>query len=361
MSKGSIAAYAGVFLFVISMVSIGYQPPQQLTVLADAASTSTQTTESMNTVNDLVATNVAANIAQTANLPVAANVSNRSQSMEAESLLVKSEDTVVSKPQIVEPTASNREVSTYVAVAGDSVQTIAEKYNISAETVKWANNLDSDAVPAGAQIKILPVDGLIYTAKDGDTAQSIAEKYGATSAELVAFNDLEIKGVTAGDQIIIPSGILPETDRPGYVAPTTTSSSSSGSYNYSGGSASSFAGSASVGNKYAFGNCTWYVYERRAQLGRPVGSFWGNASTWAAYARASGYTVNGTPAPGAIMATGSGYGGYGHVAVVESVDEGNSITITEMNAYRFGGGFNIVGRGQISWGEAVNGYFQYIH
>jgi len=54
-------------------------------------------------------------------------------------------------------------------------------------------------------------------------------------------------------------------------------------------------------------------------------------------------------------------GGYGHVAIVESVNPGVSITISEMNGYRFGGGFNRVGHGQISWGEATSGYYRYIH
>lgn len=356
ISKSSVTAYSGVFLLVIALVSIGYQPPEQLNVLANA-STSTSTSEAsqtMNTVDDLVATNVAANIAQTANLPVAANVSQLSQSMEAESLLVKSEDAVVAKPQIVEPTASNREVTSYTAVAGDTVQTIAAKFGVSADTIKWANDLSSDAVSAGATLKILPIDGILYTVKSGDTAESIAEQYKANSTEVLTFNDLDLSGVTEGSQLIIPSGVLPENQRPGYVAPRSTSS-----YSYSGGSANVNRATASVGNRYAFGNCTWYVYERRLQLGRPVGSFWGNARSWAAYGGAAGYTVNGTPAPGAVMQDSSGY--YGHVAVVESVNPGVSVTITEMNAYRFGGGFNRIGRGEISWGQAVNGYYRYIH
>ena len=68
--------------------------------------------------------------------------------------------------------------------------------------------------------------------------------------------------------------------------------------------------------------------------------------------------VNGTPSAGAIMANG---GGYGHVAIVESVNPGVSVTISEMNGYRWGGGFNRVGRGTLSWSEATSGYYKYIH
>ncbi len=54
-------------------------------------------------------------------------------------------------------------------------------------------------------------------------------------------------------------------------------------------------------------------------------------------------------------------GGYGHVAIVESVNPGVSVTISEMNGFRWGGGFNRVGFGNIPWNEAVGGRYQYIY
>ena len=79
-------------------------------------------------------------------------------------------------------------------------------------------------------------------------------------------------------------------------------------------------------------------------LGRPVGSFWGNASTWALNARAAGFVVDNTPEVGAIaqwnaFAGDSGYAG--HVGIVESVNSNGTITISEMNNGSYGG-FNIV-------------------
>lgn len=293
-------------------------------------------------------------------MPVAANVANLSQSLAAESTLARSDENIVAKPQIVKPTADSRTIRMYVAKTGDTVQSIAKRYNVSANTVRWANDLESDAVEKGRKLKILPVDGIIYTVEGGDTVEAIAKKYRTNATQIISFNDLELSGIKKGQQIIVPDGILPTSERPGYTAPVNTYAGSS--YNGGYGVANPYLAGASAGNRYAFGNCTWYAYERRKQLGRPVGSFWGNASTWAMYASAAGYTVNGTPAAGAVMQNGAyGYFGYGHVAIVESVDPGKSITISEMNAYRFGGGFNIVGRGQISWDEATSGMFNYIH
>lgn len=76
-------------------------------------------------------------------------------------------------------------------------------------------------------------------------------------------------------------------------------------------------------NRYARGNCTWYVASRRAVPGN-----WGNARTWLPRARAAGYATGSVPVPGAIAWTSAGY--YGHVAYVEAVNGGN-VLVSEMN------------------------------
>ncbi|UXR78176.1 MULTISPECIES: CHAP domain-containing protein [unclassified Staphylococcus] len=85
-------------------------------------------------------------------------------------------------------------------------------------------------------------------------------------------------------------------------------------------------GKGGQGNLYTSGQCTYYAYERS---GGRVGSLWGNANNWASAARSAGYTVNNTPAAGAIMQTTAG--GYGHVAYVENVGANGSVTVSEMN------------------------------
>jgi surface antigen len=355
----TIAAYTGVFLLIMSMVAIGYQPPQKMDSVANAVtSQSAQPTSSdQPSVDELVATNVAAGIAERAELPIASNVANLSLSLAAESQLAQTDANVISKPQIVQPTADGREVITYTTKAGDTVNSLSEEFGVAATTIKWANNLNSDALEPGRQLTIPPIDGVIYTVRGGDTIDSIAQKYGADKERIVVFNDLELSGITPDQKLIIPGGNLPETERPGYVAPRSGSRSSGGS---SFGINTQLA-SASAGNRYAANNCTWYAYERRMQLGRPVGSFWGNASTWAMYASAAGYMVNGNPAAGAVMQNGGGYAGYGHVAVVEQVVTGQYVRVTEMNAYRGGGGYGVVSTFDVPWGEAVSGMYRYIH
>jgi surface antigen len=336
----TVAAYVGVFLLIISMVAIGYQPPQKMDSVANAADTqstplssvSNAATTDQPSVDQLVATNVAAGIAESADLPIASNVANLSVSLTAEHELAQSDGSVISKPQIVQPTADSRTIQHYVTKAGDSAQTVGQKFGVSATTIKWANNLSTDAISAGKNLIIPPTDGVIYRVKRGDTVTSIASKYQASASRIVSFNDLELSGLKPGKTIIIPGGVLPTNERPGYVDPN--SAVSEGAYGGGYSTVDAQLAGASAGNRYAYGNCTWYAYERRVQLGLPVGSFWGNAATWAMYARTAGYRVDNTPSVGAIAQWNAYQGGSyyaGHVGIVESVNSDGSITISEMN------------------------------
>ena len=364
----AFAGYTGVFLLIMSLVAVGYQPPEQIKAAASAVDTTTSVNRASPnerlSVDDLVATKVATNIAQTAGLPVATNVANLSQSIAAESVLTQNEAQIVAKPQIVEATADTRDIKTYRTKAGDTVDKVAAQFNLSTRTVRWVNNLSSDALEPNKTLKILPTDGVLHTVRSGDSIESIAERYSANATEIRLYNDLDLGGLSDGKQLIIPGGSQPSQESTQStptqsVANNPVASNAGINYSgYSGGSGSGNTYAASIGNRYSFGQCTWYAYERRAELGRPVGSLWGNAATWAYYAAAAGYKVNGTPAVGAVMQNG---GGYGHVAVVEAVSPGNYVTISEMNAYRFGGGFNRIGRGNIPWNEAVSGMYRYIH
>ncbi len=354
------AAYFGVFILLVSVIAVGYQTPQPAgtTPVANAieSPTSTPVSTGAPSVDELVANDVASNLAEQVNMPVARNVANLSVSLAAKSELAQTDNSAIVKPQIVQPTVSSREITQYTTKEGDTVSSVAANYGVTADTVRWANNIVADSVPAGKNLTIPPVDGVVYTVKSGDTPDSVAGAYAANKERIISFNDLEISGLTVGSKIVIPGGTLPEDQRPGYQAPVARATS-----NYGGTSgyrvSSNIAGmrSGSVGNKYAWGYCTWYAYERRAQMGLTTGSYWGNARTWAIYARADGYVVSRTPTVGAILVDQSGY--YGHVAVVESVGPNGDIVISEMNNAAYGG-FGVVNRRTITAGQA--GVYQYI-
>ena len=351
-------AYLGVFLLVVVTIFIGYaQPQKESTVVANATSSDSVKETDQSSVDDVVATNVAAGVAQVSNLPVATSVSNLAVSAQTKSEYAQTDNTNTVKPQIIDADSTNRSIVSYTVVAGDTVTTLSEKFGISKNTIKWANSLSSDTVAVGKVLKILPVDGVIYSVKSGDTIDSIASKYGVNKTRLILYNDLDVSGLKPNTEIILPSGTLPEAERPGYVTPVTTT------LTYYAGYGSGFSGKTwfisygtSDNGLYAHGNCTLYAYNRRKALGLPVGDHWGNASSWAQGARNDGLVVNNTPSVGAIMQNG-GY--FGHVAIVESILANGDLSISEMNAYVSGGGYNIVS-GRIISSASVNQYL-YIH
>lgn len=368
IKSSTVAVYAGVFTLLIAVIAIGYRTPQEEVVMSSANPVveTAKGNAATPAVNDVVATSIAASVARTAALAVAPNVAERAVSTKVEAAYASTDSSSVAKPIIVSVANSVRDVTKYTVVEGDIVDTVAAKFSISADTVKWANNLKTNALTPGSELEILPRDGVLYTAKDGDTVEKIAEKYKADASLIVSYNDLELNGVTSGLRLIIPGGTLPENERPGYVAPRQAASSSSyASGGYVSGYSAGFGGSTwhikvgtpmYAGNTYAFGNCTAYAFDRRAELGRPVGARWGNAATWAYLARAAGYKVNNTPSVGAVIQNG---GGYGHVGIVERILPNGDIEISEMNAYVSGGGFNKVSGRVVS--AASVGQYAYIH
>lgn len=364
----AFVAYAGAFLFIITIVAIGYQPPKQDSSGGVANAVTQQSSDSNQTntapsVDELVATQIAAGIAERAALPIARNIAEISTTLTAKSELAQSDNNSIVKPQIIQLAANSSEIRSYTSVAGDTVDKLAAQFNISADTIRWANNLTSDAIEPGKVLQIAPANGIIYTVKDGDTTASIASHYSADEKRMIIYNDLEKGGLTAGRKILIPDGDLPATERPGYRAPvqqqwaSTTPSYSVARYGLGFSGTKTWTIAYGTGrNSYAAGNCTAYAYNRRVDLGLPVGQFWGNAATWDDYARAAGYSVTSAPSVGAIMQND---GGYGHVAIVEEILPNGDLSISEMNAYVPGGGFNVVS-GRIVPANNVGSY-NYIH
>ena len=332
----NVAVYAAVFLLVVSMIYIGYGQPQKTTAVNNVAPTNSTDLSNQPSVDDAVAANIAAGVAQTIDLPIAASVSNLATSVETMSLVVNMETASAVKPQIIESVVESKKVKSYTTAEGDTVSSLATKFGISEQTIRWANDLrDNDTISISDTVKILPVNGVLYTVKTTDTVDSIAERYKIDKTRFVTYNDLEVSGLVANNNIILPDGVLPESEQPGYIAPT---------FRYS------FVNN---GNDYAEGNCTWYAYERRKELGNPVSSGLGNANTWDDRS-STGYDH--TPSFGAVLVDNGGW--YGHVAIVENVDEEGNITISEMNNYAYGG-WNIVNTRVISAGQAV--LYNYIH
>ena len=94
----------------------------------------------------------------------------------------------------------------YVVKPGDTLYSIAKKYNISINELKEINNLNSDILSIGQQLLISPSINEYeeYIVKPGDTLYSIARKYNIPVSSLADFNNLKTTILSIGQKLIIP-------------------------------------------------------------------------------------------------------------------------------------------------------------
>lgn len=119
------------------------------------------------------------------------------------------------------------EIIKYTVEKGDTLSTIAQKFGISVDTIKWQNDLSGDSVTVGDSLEILPVTGIAYKVQKGDTVYSIAKKLSTDAQKIVdfPFNDFanpETFSLVDGQMLIVPDGIEPSSQKV-YQAPTYAS------------------------------------------------------------------------------------------------------------------------------------------
>jgi N-acetylmuramoyl-L-alanine amidase len=263
-------------------------------------------------LDTLSAAQIALTAAQMANMEEMTVIHNQADSDSLTLAVVPNDSSALAKPQIVSTAEKSKyEINHYVTQQGDTVDSLSAKFGVDANSIKWSNNISSNALTAGLKLAIPPVNGIVYTVKAGDTPAGLASKYQADESQIIELNDAEIGGLTAGEQIIIPNGKVVPVVSYGYAASYSSFSSFTASYG---------------GNGYAYGFCTWYVASRIA-----IPSNWGNANTWDDYARLSGWTVSSVPRAGAVAQSDS-MSYLGHVAYVEAVSpDGSQIKYSDMN------------------------------
>ncbi len=105
-------------------------------------------------------------------------------------------------------TPQSDSISVYVVRPGDTLSVIASMFNVSVNTIIWANNLAGiKDVHPGDTLIILPISGVKRTVAKGDTLKSLAKKYDADPDEIAQFNGLDSGAALAiGSTIIIPGG-----------------------------------------------------------------------------------------------------------------------------------------------------------
>jgi len=202
---------------------------------------------------------------------------------------------------------------TYTVQPGDIPSLVAASLGISTNTLLWANDLSPwDYIKPGQELAILPVSGIKHIVKKGETLKKIVDKYKGEIENTIEFNGIPADGTLAvGEEIIIPDG-----KKPVYYYPTQSYATT---YSFP-------APYSGISHRFPWGQCTWYVAQRRHI------PWSGHAKTWIYKAPQYGFATGSEPRPGAIIQTReNSY--YGHVAYVESVNH-PYVTISEMHLGR---------------------------
>lgn len=111
---------------------------------------------------------------------------------------------------------NQKEVIDYIVQPGDTLQSIATSYNISATTLALANSISTTStIKVGQSLVVLPIDGIFHVVKSGDTISAIAQKYKAQADNIISYNNLANQDdIYVGDILIVPGGTMPKVSTP---------------------------------------------------------------------------------------------------------------------------------------------------
>ncbi|WP_303263098.1 autolysin/adhesin Aaa [Staphylococcus aureus] len=227
------------------------------------------------------------------------------------------------------PSTNSGGGSYYTVQAGDSLSLIASKYGTTYQNIMRLNGLNNFFIYPGQKLKVSGTasssnaasnssrpstnsgGGSYYTVQAGDSLSLIASKYGTTYQKIMSLNGLNNFFIYPGQKLKVTgnastnSGSATTTNR-GYNTPVFSHQ-----------------------NLYTWAQCTYHVFNRRAEIGKGISTYWWNANNWDNAAAADGYTIDNRPTVGSIAQTDVGY--YGHVMFVERVNNDGSILVSEMN------------------------------
>ena len=107
----------------------------------------------------------------------------------------------------IEEKPQSSQISIYTVRSGDTLSTIADMFDVTVNTIIWANDIKGRVIHPGDVLVILPITGIRHTVVKGETITSIAKKYKGDAGEIASYNEIASNAsLTTGTVIIIPHG-----------------------------------------------------------------------------------------------------------------------------------------------------------
>lgn len=214
------------------------------------------------------------------------NIKNSGETIDGDA-----EDKDMLEPQNPEPKKSTA-IIRYTVQAGDTLAKLSDRYDVSIDAIRWANDVDLSTLKPGMTIKIPPTSGVVHMIAKGDTISAIAAKYDISASDILAFNKLTpTSTLRIGMELMIPGAQkrsnpqkpqniaqapqakltpIPQ-DKPSKTPVTIDENGLKSRY------AVVYTGK---GRGFVAGNCTWYVAQNKTVTWR------GNANQWMRNAKA---------------------------------------------------------------------------
>lgn len=221
---------------------------------------------------------------------------------------------------------------------GDTLETLATEFHSDAATLRWANDLRDVAQPAAGSLLIVPPGpGSLVEVQPGERPSAFAARLGLPPRVLLDYNTLrsdEPRPAGTFLQVpreVAPAGSLTAAD----VVPVASGTPGVPSTQFQ---------EAMPAGRYAWGQCTYWVWTKRYV------PWAGDAWEWYANARGYGRPEGRVPVVGAIAVMWGSW--VGHVAFVEKVNPDGSFVVSEMNVEGLGvvdhrtltvGGIDLIG------------------
>ena len=258
--------------------------------------------------------------------------------------LFESKDSFLSVWALVEDdNSSSNKMIEYTVIEWDTLVLIAKKYNVSEDTILWANtNIDPKTKKLKPWTKLIfpPVTWVVYSVKRWDTVSGIAKKYSVYTKDVIAQNNITNNYLKISQKLVIPGWkYIKEEPKKVYTKKTY---SKTPYYKKPYQAKTSYMAKAADTKwlyplkyrkpySWAWWNCTWYVASYKKVNWR-----W-NANQWLRNARAAGNSTGSEARNGSIVVLWWRWYNrwYGHVAIVRRIEK-DYIIVSDMNYRRLG-------------------------